>query len=101
MKNINETITADWTVEDWDKMYDWLHGMLMVTEATITFVKKDGTERVMRCTLEPDKLPRVEIKEDKEPRKKSTTTMSVYDLEVQGWRSFTVKSIKRIHMVIE
>jgi len=49
----------------------WLKGVLTVQPATITFTKKDGTERVMNCTLRGDMLPVVEIKEDKAPRKQN------------------------------
>jgi hypothetical protein len=74
----------------------WLKGVLTVQPATITFTKKDGTERVMNCTLRGDMLPVVEIKEDKAPRKQNDSVLSVYDLDVQGWRSFTVNTVKRV-----
>jgi hypothetical protein len=41
-------------------------------------------------------LPAVEIKEDKTPRKQSTSSIAVYDLDAQGWRSFTVNAVKRV-----
>jgi hypothetical protein len=63
-------------------------------EIKITFTKKDGTERVMRCTLDPAKLPVQESTETNANRKVSTKTMAVFDLDVQGWRSFTKKSVK-------
>ncbi len=74
----------------------WLKGVLTVQPATITFTKKDGTERVMNCTLRGDMLPVVEIKEDKAPRKQNDSVLSVYDLDAQGWRSFTVNTVKRV-----
>ena len=92
-------ITSEWTEKDWTKLTEWLSGVLKVTPVTITFTKKDGTERVMKCTLNPDWLPKVEPKivtEDKKPRKESTTSMRVFDLEKNEWRSFTIKSIKHI-----
>lgn len=92
-------ITSEWTDNDWDKLTEWLNGVLKVTEVTVTFTKKDGTERVMKCTLNPELLPKVEqkaITEDKKPRKESTTSMRVFDLEKNEWRSFTTKSIKNI-----
>ena len=92
-------ITSEWTDNDWTKLTEWLDGVLKVTEVTITFTKKDGTERVMKCTLDPEQLPKVEpkaITEDKKPRKESTTSMRVFDLEKNEWRSFTIKSIKNI-----
>jgi hypothetical protein len=91
--------TTDWTEQDWNKLTEWLNGVLKETPVTITFTKKDGTERVMKCSLDPKLLPKLEpkaITEDKKPRKESTTSMRVFDLEKNEWRSFTIKSIKRI-----
>ena len=101
MINTVKSPTTDWTDKEWTMFSDWLQGMLRTTDVEVTFTKKDGTERVMRCTLDPAKLPKVEIKEDKASRKKSDTSIAVYDLEAAGWRSFVVKSIKRIACVIE
>ncbi len=94
-------ITADWTDKDWDKFTEWLKGMLTSSEGVITFTKSDGTERVMKCTLVPDQLPKVEIKEDAKPRKESTTNMRVFDLEKNEWRSFTIKKVKQVNFTIE
>jgi len=81
-------------------LHEWLKAMLSVTEATITFTKVDGTERVMKCTLEASKLPPVVIKEDAKPRKEtaSTKALRVFDIEKGEWRSFTIKNIKRINI---
>lgn len=81
---------------DIDVFRGWLKGVLTVQPATIIFTKKDGTERVMNCTLRGDMLPVVEIKEDKAPRKQNDSVLSVYDLDAQGWRSFTVNTVKRV-----
>lgn len=84
-------------------LHDWLKSILSSTEATITFTKVDGTERVMRCTLEASKLPPVVVKEDAKPRKETTSTkaLRVFDVEKQEWRSFTIKNIKRIELTLE
>lgn len=83
-------------------LHKWLKDILSVTEATITFTKVDGTERVMKCTLEADKLPPVVIKEDAKPRKVSDSTkaLRVFDVEKQEWRSFTIKNIKKIELSV-
>ena len=86
-----DTLTNDLVV-----FRGWLKGVITVQPATITFTKKDGTERVMKCTLRADMLPAVEIKEDKTPRKQNDSALAVYDLESEGWRSFTVSSVKRV-----
>lgn len=97
----NNLVEIDDRVEP--KLHKWLKDILTVTEATVTFTKVDGTERVMRCTLEPTKLPPVVIKEDAKPRKQSDSTkaLRVFDVEKQEWRSFTIKNIKRIELTIE
>jgi hypothetical protein len=56
---------------------------------------------VMKCTLVPNQLPKVEIKEDAKPRKESTTSMRVFDLEKKEWRSFTIKKVKQVNFTIE
>jgi hypothetical protein len=98
MENImftNETeLNEEWTDEGAELFFDRLKTMLREQEIKITFTKKDGTERVMRCTLDPNKLPVQESTEIKTDRKVSTETMAVFDLDVQGWRSFTKKSVK-------
>lgn len=93
-------IIAEWTDKDWDKFTKWLNGMLRVGPATVTFTKSDGTDRVMKCTLEEDKLPKVELKEGAKPRKESTTSMRVFDLEKNEWRSFTIKKVKQVNFTI-
>ena len=94
-------ITEDWTENDWDSFAVWLKGMLTSSEGVVTFTKTDGTERVMKCTLNPEQLPKVEIKEDVKPRKENTTAMRVFDLEKNEWRSFTIKKVTKVNFTIE
>lgn len=85
------------------KLHAWLKGMLQVGPATITFTKVDGSERVMKCTLEAKDLPpAVPLAEGKTPRKETTSTkaLRVFDLEKKEWRSFTTKNVKRIELSI-
>jgi hypothetical protein len=88
---------------------DWVRSLLNVSEATVTFVKADGTMRDMRCTLDRDKIPpqppRVakpakelpvdglrqhglfgETKEVTKPEE--SHTQKVFDLDAGAWRSF-------------
>jgi len=92
--------TIDWKEEDWTKFESWLRGMLSTDTVTVTFTKKDGTERVMNCTTNPDVVPKIEIKEGATPRKQSETTMRVFDTDIKEWRSFTTKSIKQINVTL-
>lgn len=89
-----------WLQNDWDNFKGTLQTLLKSSEATVCFTKKDGTERVMRCTLNPNLLPLPKVNEStvttKPERKKSDTSLAVYDLDAQGWRSFIVTSIKNV-----
>lgn len=94
----NNLVVIDDNIEP--ALHKWLKDIMSVTEVTVTFTKVDGTERVMKCTLEADKLPPVVIREDAKPRKETTSTkaLRVFDIEKQEWRSFTIKNIKRIDL---
>ena len=90
-------IETTWTDDDWNKFSSWIDNVLKTTpKVNITFNKKDGTKRVMKCTLLPELLPVVELKEGAKPRKESTTSIRVYDLEKKEWRSFTTKSVTNV-----
>jgi hypothetical protein len=94
--------TKDWSESEWDKFTKWLNGMLKINEnMTITFTKKDGTERVMNCTLKPELLPEATpVVEGKTPRKESTTSIRVFDNDLKEWRSFTTKNVTRVEFSI-
>lgn len=94
------SITTTWTDNDWDKFSKWLKDMLKVDVATVTFTKKDGSERVMKCTLKPDQLPPTPVTEGKKERKANEDVLAVYDVEAQGWRSFTIKSVTKVNFTI-
>lgn len=93
---------ANWTDKEWDTFTNWMKGILRTELVTVTFTKKDGTERIMKCTLDPKVLPPAPIVEgaEKKERKINESTMSVYDVESQGWRSFTIRSVKRVEFTI-
>ena len=100
---LDNTKTADWTETEWDAFTTWLKGMLHSDKVEVTFTKADGSERVMNCTLLPELLPKVEKKElaeNAKPRKENTTSMRVFDLDLQEWRSFTIKKVKKIQVTI-
>ena len=66
---------------------------------TVNFIKVNGEERIMKCTLREDYLPeRLEI-ESKDliwDDKKNTSkeSLSVWDVEAKGWRSFRWDNLK-------
>lgn len=69
---------------------------------TVTFTKADGTERTMKCTLIPEYIPVKPVAEGQQllteglTRAENPNTLSVWDLESAGWRSFRIDSIKSI-----
>jgi hypothetical protein len=62
---------------------------------TVTFAKKDGSDRVMLCTRSPSIIPL-----DHHPKGETqvvteeTDNIKVFDIESLGWRSFNMSSIK-------
>ena len=60
----------------------------------VQFVKKDGTERKMRCTLKADLLPaQTDIEEAVQKKTPNPDVLAVWDLEKEAWRSFRYDSI--------
>jgi|LWDU01.1.fsa_nt_gi hypothetical protein len=63
----------------------------------VKFTKLDGTERLMTCTLNMDKIPKdMQPKVQPigaEPKPIKEDVIAVYDLNAEGWRSFTVANI--------
>lgn len=76
---------------------EWLREYLSESKITVTFMKKDGTDRKMFCTRDFSLIP-----EEKHPKggstQPATTTdaVQVFDLEINEWRSFNTSNIKRI-----
>ena len=66
----------------------------------VDFVKADGTDRKMYCTLsvkiltENNALPKGVLNKDGSKRKVSTECIRAFDLEKKAWRSFRVDSVK-------
>ena len=63
----------------------------------VKFTKVDGSEREMKCTLNEALIPvsnttdkTIEETRVKEP---NINTISVWDIENEGWRSFRVASV--------
>ena len=71
---------------------EWLTTLLREQQVVVTFNKKDGDKRVMTCTLNQDIIPenkRPKSKPEDEQKKKSDKVLAVYDVNAEGWRSFT------------
>lgn len=72
---------------------DWLIGVLKDDNKStvVTFKKKDGTIRKMKCTRNPSLIP--EEHHPKNETKDAENTIRVFDLEKQEWRSFIVENV--------
>ena len=93
-------------------MRDWVRSLLDKQPITVTFIKADGTDRTMRCTLNgtfiPQKPPMVSItgrvdglttesrKPRKEPKEPDPAVIKVWDLDADAWRSFRMDRLKKI-----
>jgi hypothetical protein len=79
------------------KSRKWLTNLLKEYVIEVTFTKKDGTERVMNCTLLEDYLPET----TGVGNAASLDALAVYDVDKEDWRSFRWDSIKSIKVVVE
>jgi len=77
---------------------DWLKSCLRDGVVTVNFVKNDGTERTMKCTLSKEIVPPVVSENVKKVRAISSDVLPVYDVDAQGWRSFRWDSIKSVEI---
>ena len=92
----------------------WLKGHLAFGPVTVTFTKKDGTERVMECTTNSSLVPLdlteqkhytntdnpIDFPESKKEKKVNEDVCPVYDLQSKAWRSFRWDSIKQIKFTL-
>lgn len=70
----------------------------------VSFKKKDGTNRNMKCTLKESIVPKA-TKDDPLSQKKiralNEEVVPVWDVEKEGWRSFRVDSVSFIGVCTE
>ena len=81
----------------------WLKGHLRAGPVTVTFTKKDGTERKMKCTTDTTlimfKDPTV-VESKSTTRKVNEDIMPVFDLENAAWKSFRWDSVKQVSITL-
>ena len=94
--------TKSMTDEELVLFKEWLTSHLNTGPVTVTFTKKDGSERIMKCTTDPTYILFKDptVLESKNERTVSDTVIPVYDLESNGWRSFRWDSVKRVEIHI-
>lgn len=75
--------------------------LLQQQNATITFTKVDGSERILNCTLQEHLIPKLESKLESDSSTKTkvenSNLLSVWDLDNSGWRSFRIDSIIELY----
>jgi len=72
-----------------------LVSILQNSVALVTFIKKNGELRKMKCTLISETLP--DLVGTK--RKKNYDVLPVWDLEKNAWRSFRIDSVKEVEVL--
>ena len=99
--------------KDFKLFKKWLKSHLAFGPVTITFTKKDGSERVMECTTSTALVPFVEepvhvtntdnpidFPVPKKEKKVNEDVCPVYDLESKHWKSFRWDSVKQVTLTI-
>ena len=61
--------------------------ILAAGPALVTFTKKDGTDRTMRCTRNPDLMPAGAVR-GTDTRKDQGNLIAVWDLDAGAWKGF-------------
>jgi hypothetical protein len=80
---------------------NWLRDLLKSEVVTLTFTKKDGSQREMVATLSESRIPKSEKStESAGTRKYSDEAQPVYDIEAAGWRSFRWDSLSKLEFSI-
>ena len=84
---------------------DWVKSLLQKGPVTVVFTKADGTDREMRCTLNPEQLPEPNmpvgpvdgiVKESKQRKQPDEHSLRVFDLEKKEWRSFRFDRLQKV-----
>ena len=84
--------TTDQNEASWQNEY--LKKTLFENVVNVLFIKKDGTERKLICTLKPDLLPvQTDLEEAVQKKTPNPDVLAVWDIENKGWRSFRYDSI--------
>jgi hypothetical protein len=78
---------------------EWVTDVLRKQEITVSFLKKDGELRDMRCTLQEGAVPTFVPATDR-TRTLNPEVCPVFDLDKQEWRSFRFDAVTKISFTI-
>ena len=100
MSQVTKTMMGELLKEgSLDQVKEQITKVLWAREVKVTFTKVDGTERVMRATLDPRMMepepPKVVVESapgttitPKKERPHNPDVRTVYDLDAKMWKSF-------------
>lgn len=78
-----------------------LLGFLSTEIVTISFLKTNGEQRKMKCTLNPKFIENNYEKKTERTKKENDEVIAVWDCDKQAWRSFRVDSVKSFSFSLE
>ena len=78
---------------------EFWHKLNEEKEVTVKFIKKDGSIRIMRCTLDFTKVPKTDRPKSVDIPQilkllQTSGIMHVYDLDKKGWRSVPFQRVE-------
>ena len=81
-----------------NNLYEDLKDFLSDEIIEVAFTKKNGEDRVMKCTLMPKEIPAEMAPKNisNPPDEENRDYLNVFDVEAQGWRSFILSSVKYV-----
>ena len=98
MTEVSDTVAALKGIPTREELMEMLHKEVV----EVTFLKLDGAERKMPCTLIPSFLPAA-TKEDpltqKKVREISDKVVAVWAIESKGFRSFRYDRVKSVKII--
>lgn len=74
-----------------------IHRLLEEGIVNVKFTKKDGSERVMKCTLMDSIIKPYERKTEDRVKAQKENILSVWDLEKDAWRSINFDTIIEVY----
>jgi len=92
--------------KEFEEFKTWTLGVLHdenIKDLCVTFTKKDGTERAMRCTLVEGRIPtehKPTTEASNSTRKNSGSAVAVFDTEKSEWRSFRWESVTKVEFTL-
>lgn len=88
-----DTVIDAEPLKDDNSLKDIDFSALHTTGMQVTFIKKDGTKRVMLCTTNVSALPDQYQPLGDDSVQPNINVKRVFDLEKKGWRSFNIDSV--------